>query len=246
MSIGPWTFTGFDIAILVLLLVSMLMAMSRGFFRELISIVSLIVGIVVTLFVWGRFQGAAQSVIQPAQLANVVLGAGTFILAYLITSFILSRSAGARDGERVGPMDRLLGAGFGIIRGLVVAALGVMLATADYREAKEIQDMSVSEKMAAQLKVSEWELEAADETLPNAMRKDAGKKAKYWRDMLANENTVELPTMFQGSVFYPVLESIGGMLRALPFAQFKTMAEKLKDGEDLGDVLDTLKDDNEP
>ena len=245
MSIGPWTFTGFDIAVLVLLLVSMLMAMSRGFFRELISIVSLIVGLIATLFVWGRYQGAAQSFIQPAELANVVLGAGTFMLAYLLTAFILGKTTGAREGAKVGPMDRLLGAAFGIARGLLIAALGVMFFTSDYREVRSFQEMTPSQRAAAETTILRLEREAADASLPDAMRRRSAKDAEYYRKMLGNNSAAELPKTFQGSVFYPLLETIGDGLRALPFAEFKTMAEKLKDGEDLGDVIDTLKDDDE-
>ena len=43
MSIGPWTFTGFDIVVLLVILVSLMMAAGRGFFRELISIAALII-----------------------------------------------------------------------------------------------------------------------------------------------------------------------------------------------------------
>jgi len=41
MSIGPWDFTGFDIVVLLVIVVSLLMAASRGLFRELISIAAL-------------------------------------------------------------------------------------------------------------------------------------------------------------------------------------------------------------
>ena len=43
--------------------------------------------------------------------------------------------------------------------------------------------------------------------------------------------------LFKGSTFFPLLDRIGEGIRGLPFAQFKSMAEKLKDGEDISDVV---------
>ena len=61
ISIGPWDFNGFDVVVLIILLISMLYAASRGFLREVISIAALLVATIVTLFVWGQYRFAAVS-----------------------------------------------------------------------------------------------------------------------------------------------------------------------------------------
>ena len=176
MSIGPWVFTGFDIVVLLVLFISLAMAASRGLFRELISIASLLGGLVVSLFVWGRFRFAAQDLITPGWLADAALGAGTFIITYMLIVFLLSGVTKSLRGKEVGFIDRLTGASFGAARGLVVASLFVMLMTANYRESKEMQEYNTS-------------LTAEE----RAVLQNAPKK---WRDMLEKEEEVKLPAMF--------------------------------------------------
>ncbi len=213
MSIGPWVFNGFDIVVLLVVFVSLAMSASRGIFRELISITALLVAIVASLFVWGRFRFAAQDIIQPAQLADLVLGAGTFVLTYMLVLFILSGATKALRGKDVGLLDRVAGGAFGALRGLIVMSLCVMYFTTDYREAQAVQNLSAEQR-------------AHLEDMPKAIR-----------DMVNLNRKVDLPVMFRNSTFFPVLDRIGGMIRTLPFAQFKTMAEQLKDGKDLGEII---------
>ncbi len=220
MSIGPWVFNGFDIVVLLVVFISLAMAGSRGFFREIISICSLLAALLVSLFVWGRFRFAAQDMIQPSWLADGALGIGSFILTYMLVAFLLSGATKALRGKEVGLLDRLGGAAYGAARGLLVAALFVMLMTANYREAKEMQEFSAS--------------------LTPEQREVMQSAPKQWRDMLQNQKEAKLPSMFQGSSLYPALDKIGAGLRKLPVGQFKTMAEKLKDGGELEDIARTI------
>jgi len=127
MSIGPWDFNGFDIAVLLVLITSLLMAASRGFIREVISILALIVSIVIALIVFGQFGMAARDFISPSWLANWILGAGTFIFSYMIIVFMFSGISKQLKGRDVGFFDRVLGAGFGVVRGLLIAALATLV-----------------------------------------------------------------------------------------------------------------------
>jgi len=129
MSIGPWDFGGFDIVVLLLLVISGLMSLGRGFLRELISIAALIAGLIASLFLFGRFQSGAQDLIQPVWLANGALALGSFAFAYMIVAFILNGGAKKLQGREPGFIDRLFGFGFGIFRGLLISALFVILMT---------------------------------------------------------------------------------------------------------------------
>ena len=127
MSIGSWTFTGFDIVVLLILLVSLLMAASRGLMRELTSIFALAIATVGALFIYGRFRFAAQDFISPSWLADGALGLGAFALLYMLIVFLLSGVVKQLKGKEVGFIDRLFGAGFGVLRGLVVASLATIV-----------------------------------------------------------------------------------------------------------------------
>ena len=52
MSIGPYIFTGFDVVVLLICLVSLLMAASRGFARELVSLFALVFAGAIALIIF--------------------------------------------------------------------------------------------------------------------------------------------------------------------------------------------------
>jgi len=227
MSIGPWVFNGFDIVVLLVILISLLMAASRGFFRELISIAALIIAGAVALFVFGRFRFAAQGFIKPEWLADGALGIGTFALAYMAVLFVLSGVVKSLKGKEVGLMDRLLGAGFGAGRGLIIAALFVMVATASYREGIATQDFKNR-------------ILGNRDILPPDYVENAPKDMREWLEA----PPPELPKFLQGSTLYPLLDTIGAGLRTLPFAKVRSTADKLRTG-DLETILKGLSDDEQ-
>ena len=212
VSIGPWDFNGFDVVVLIILAISMLYAASRGFLREVISIAALLVAAIVTLFVWGRFRFAAQDFISPPWLADGTLLVGVFFIAYLIMVLIMSKVGKSIAGKESGLIDRLLGAAFGIARGLIIAALGVLVITAGNRAQAEAQNYK---KTLLEQGVYNEVLEK----MPKSMRDQMEKEPK------------PLPEMLTNSTFYPLLNRIGAGLRALPFAKVKTYAERIKDGD---------------
>ncbi|WP_371398576.1 CvpA family protein [Algimonas porphyrae] len=142
ISIGPYDFNGFDTVVLVVLLISALYAFARGFMREIISIAALLFAAVATLFVWGQFRFAIRDVISPTELADGILILGTGFLSYFIAAVILAKIGKTIGGEKPGLIDRLLGAAFGIARGLLIAALFVMFWSADYRASQDAQDFN--------------------------------------------------------------------------------------------------------
>ena len=85
VTIGPWELNGFDVVVLIILIISMLYAASRGFLREIISIAALLFAAIVTLFVWGQYRFAAQDFISPQWLADGALLVGVFFVAYLLS-----------------------------------------------------------------------------------------------------------------------------------------------------------------
>ncbi len=214
MSIGPWDFNGFDIVVLLILLISLLYAANRGLMRELTSILALFIAASAALFIYGRYRFAAQDFISPSWLADGALGLGAFALAYMLMVFLLSGVVKRLKGKEIGLIDRLFGAGFGVARGLIVAALGVMLLTSQYRASQDAQEFKDY--------ISQNQADIPPEVLekmPRSMREQ----------MEAPE--AELPGMLQGSTFYPILAKIGDGIRALPFARMKSYAERLKEGD---------------
>ena len=214
VSIGPYDLNGFDLAVLILLIISGLYAFARGFMREIISIAALVFAAIVTLFVYGQFRFAARGMISPAELADGILILGTGFLSYFIAAMILAKIGKTVGGEKPGLLDRLLGAAFGVARGLLVAALFVIFWSADYRASQDASEFS--EYIAANPESFPPEVIAR---MPESMREQL------------EAEPAELPGLFAGSVFYPLLHRIGGAIRALPFADMRSYAERIKDGD---------------
>ncbi len=223
VSIGPFDFNGFDVVVLIVLLISMLYAASRGFVREVVSLFALLIAAIITLFIWGQFRFDMQGFIQPTWLADGVLVFGVGTLTYLLMVLLMSKIGKTITGKETGLLDRLLGAGFGVARGLIIAALGVMVLTAQHRASQEAQSYRA-------------ELEAKGiydqviQSMPQSMRDQMEADPK------------PLPAMFEDSTFYPLLDRIGDAIRALPFAKMRSYADRIKDGE-LQELLEEI--DNE-
>lgn len=219
MSIGPWDFNGFDIVVLLILLISLLYAANRGLMRELTSILALFIAASVALFAYGKYRFAAQDLISPSWLADGALGLGVFALAYMIMVFLLSGIVKKLKGKEIGLMDRLFGAGFGVARGLVVAALGVLLLTSQYRESQEAQ------------KFKDYMAENQDQFSPEMLEK----MPRGMREQM-EAPPAKLPAMLEGSTFYPLLAKIGAGIQALPFAKARSYADRLREGDVEGAV----------
>lgn len=214
MSIGPWDFSGFDIVVLLVLLISLLYAANRGLMRELTSILALFIAASIALFIYGRYRFAAQDFISPSWLADGALGLGAFSLAYMLMVFLLSGVVKKLKGKEIGFIDRLLGAGFGVARGLIVAALGVMLLTSQYRASQDAQEFK------------DYIAQNQNDIPPEVLEK----MPRSMREQL-DAPEAELPGLLQNSTFYPLLAKIGDGIRALPFTRMKSYAERLKEGD---------------
>lgn len=127
MEFAGTTFGNFDTLVLIIIGISGLLAFFRGISREMISIISLVIGLAGALFLFGRYQINVQSFIKPAWLADGALLLGVFGLLYIVSSFFMRSWTNAIRGRKPGLLDRLLGVGFGIVRGTVLASLLVLV-----------------------------------------------------------------------------------------------------------------------
>ncbi len=117
-----------DIFVILLLGGGAVIGFVRGFVHELLSLFAWIVGIaVLKLFHTPVTAGLAPSVGTDAGAA-VVAFALLFLPAFLLVK-LLARSIGGKTRRSVlAPIDRVLGAGFGLLKGLLGAALFFLLA----------------------------------------------------------------------------------------------------------------------
>jgi membrane protein required for colicin V production len=114
-----------DGLLLGLVLVSAVLAMVRGFSREVLSIVS-----------WGAAAFAAfafykqgapyiQPYVEKQLFADLASGAIIFLVVLIVVTLITMRIADMIIDSRIGPLDRTLGFVFGAARGILIAAVAV-------------------------------------------------------------------------------------------------------------------------
>lgn len=129
-----------DLILIGTMLVSALLALSRGFTRETLSLIAwAAAGLAAAGAILNPdIMKFANGYIQPEIVATVGVGAGVFLTVLIITSLIGVRIADWVLDSAAGPFDRTLGFVYGLARGLllVVVAYGfyIWLVPADKRE----------------------------------------------------------------------------------------------------------------
>ena len=115
-----------DIILLLVMLVSGLLAMIRGFMREILSIGSWGVAALVTLYSYPRVLPLAKQYFASDSVATAVSAGGIFLGTLLIVSIITARLSDMVLASRVGALDRTLGFLFGLARGLVIVVVAFL------------------------------------------------------------------------------------------------------------------------
>ncbi len=123
--IGPLSYL--DIGLIAICLISGILAMYRGFAREMLSILSwLIAGGAVLYFVLYQKQLAEDIAAQigaPVQIAQIGIGALIFLLVLIIVHLITARLSDRIREGRFGLIDNILGLAFGVARGFVLIVI---------------------------------------------------------------------------------------------------------------------------
>jgi membrane protein required for colicin V production len=119
-----WPITTLDIILLVVMLISGLLAMIRGFMREILSIGAWGIAAIAALVLYGRLAPIVKSYANLGDTAtNSVAAAIVFLVTLLLVSIITARISDLVLDSRVGALDRTLGFLFGLGRGLLLVVV---------------------------------------------------------------------------------------------------------------------------
>src|ERR1700761_7744497 len=112
-----------DIVLIVVMLVSGLLAMVRGFMREVLSIIAWVLAAGATLYSYSKLLPFAKQYFNNDIVAAVAVVGGVFLITLLVVSVITVRISDMVLDSRVGALDRTLGFLFGLARGLVIVVV---------------------------------------------------------------------------------------------------------------------------
>ena len=118
-----------DIVLIVVMLVSGLLAMVRGFMREVLSIAAWVIAAGATLYSYSKLLPLAKQYFNNDIVATVAVVGGVFLLTLLIVSVITVRISDMVLDSRVGALDRTLGFLFGLGRGLIIVVVAFQFFT---------------------------------------------------------------------------------------------------------------------
>ncbi|MBX3514124.1 MAG: CvpA family protein [Xanthobacteraceae bacterium] len=121
--------TVLDFGLLAVMLISGVLAMVRGFMREILSIASWVIAAIVTLYGYSRVLPYVKQYVHQDLLATGIAVGGLFLLTLLIVSLFTVKISDLVLDSRIGALDRTLGFLFGLARGLVVMVVAFLFFT---------------------------------------------------------------------------------------------------------------------
>jgi|SRR4051794_17569798 len=115
-----------DIILIGVMLISALLAMIRGFMREVLSIAAWVIAALVTLYSFSKLLPLAKTYFNNDIVAYAVVIGGVFLGTLLVVSVITVRFSDMVLDSRVGALDRTMGFLFGLARGLVIVVVAFL------------------------------------------------------------------------------------------------------------------------
>lgn len=119
--------TWIDIAVAAIILISALLAFSRGFMHEVLSVAAWVGAIFATIYGFPYLRPHAREMISVDLIADLAAGAILFIVSLIILSLLTGNVTSRVKDSALNALDRSLGFLFGILRGAVLVCLAYIL-----------------------------------------------------------------------------------------------------------------------
>ena len=121
--------TAFDLAVAAILLISALLAVARGFVREVMSVASWVGAAIIAWYAYPEAHPLLVQAMGPGLLADLATAAAVFLVPLVILRIITGMLAEKVAGSGFGGLDRVLGLAFGLARGALIVCAAYLLAT---------------------------------------------------------------------------------------------------------------------
>lgn len=115
-----------DGILLAIMFISAVLAMIRGFVREVLSIVSWIAAALSAFLLYDQVLPYAKQYISSEMVATGVSAAAVFLVTLIVVSYVTMRISDFVLDSRIGALDRTLGFVFGAVRGLLLVVVAMM------------------------------------------------------------------------------------------------------------------------
>ncbi len=137
-------FTGFDVGVAVLVLISAILATARGFTREILSLATWAGAAAIAAYMYFYHKDIAETYIDNPLVATGVTVVGTFLVALIVLHLLTMWIGDMVVDSRIGPLDRTLGFLFGAARGVLICIVAAVFA--NFLLAPKLPDMVANAK----------------------------------------------------------------------------------------------------
>src|SRR3569833_204270 len=121
-------FTGVDVGVAVLVLISAILATARGFTREILSLATGAGSAAIAAYMYFYHKDIAEKYIDNTLVATGVTVVGTFLVALIVLHLLTMWIGDMVVDSRIGPRDRTLGFVFGAARGVLICIVAAEFA----------------------------------------------------------------------------------------------------------------------
>lgn len=115
--------TGFDIAVLLLAGIGAVTGFLRGFVQEILSLGAWVLALFAIRFLHTPLSAALQPMIGTESGAAVLAFALLLLVPYAGVKLVANWAGGRSRASALGPIDRVLGFGFGAVKGIIIIVL---------------------------------------------------------------------------------------------------------------------------
>ncbi len=137
-------FTGVDVGVAVLVLISAVLATARGFTREILSLATWAGSAAIAAYMYFYHKDLAEKYIDNTVIATAVTVVGSFLVALIVLHLLTMWIGDMVVDSRVGPLDRTLGFLFGAARGVLICVVAAVFA--NFLLAPKLPDMVANAK----------------------------------------------------------------------------------------------------
>ena len=125
--------TGFDIGVLILVGLGAITGFLRGFVQEVLALCAWFVALVAIHYAHGAVTEMLESYVGNRMGAAAVLAFALLLLIpYVVVKLIAGKLGQSSRASFLGPVDRVIGFGFGAVKGMLIAVIGFSIIVLGY------------------------------------------------------------------------------------------------------------------
>lgn len=124
--------TGFDLIVLLIVAVGAIGGFMRGFVQEVLSIAAWVLAIFAIHFLHTDLTAAILEYMGSPVTASILAFALLLLIPYAAMKLIASAAGRSTRNSLLGPIDRVLGFGFGALKGVIIVVIAFSLLVLGY------------------------------------------------------------------------------------------------------------------